>query len=154
MTSVKRHNDSSRGNQVMKFAKRLRGNVFLRYVAVSVTALATDMILFLLLLDVGAPSIAASSIGYSLGILVHWILSSRKVFHERVSEKGTAARTQQKAMFFASALLGLLMTVAIVGAGTAMGMDPRLAKIIAVILSFLLTYALRNIVIFRQNASV
>jgi putative flippase GtrA len=31
-----------------------------------------------------------------------------------------------------------------------MGIDPRLAKIIAIILSFLLTYALRNIVIFRQ----
>jgi putative flippase GtrA len=142
------------GKQVIKFANRLRGNVFLRYVAVSVGALATDMILFLLLLGAGVPSIAASAVGYSIGILAHWILSSRKVFHDRVSEKGTASRTQQKAMFFASALLGLLMTVAIVGAGTAMGMDPRLAKIIAIIMSFLLTYALRNIVIFRQKSPV
>ena len=139
---------------MIKFANRLRGNVFLRYVAVSVGALATDMILFLLLLGAGVPSIAASAVGYSIGILAHWILSSRKVFHDRVSEKGTAARTQQKAMFFASALLGLLMTVAIVGAGTAMGMDPRLAKVIAIIMSFLLPYALRNIVIFRQKTPV
>ena len=76
------------------------------------------------------------------------------MFQDRVSEKGTAARTQQKAMFLASALLGLLMTVAIVGTGAALGIDPRLAKIIAIIISFLLTYALRNIVIFRQAPSV
>lgn len=124
--------------------------MFLRYVAVSVGALATDMGVFLALLEAGLPSISASAIGYSIGILAHWILSSRKVFQDRVSDKGTAARTQQKAMFLASALLGLLLTVAIVGAGTALGLDPRLAKIIAILISFLLTYALRNIVIFRQ----
>lgn len=135
---------------MIKFANRLRGNVFLRYVAVSVGALATDMGVFLALLEAGLPSISASAIGYSIGILAHWILSSRKVFQDRVSDKGTAARTQQKAMFLASALLGLLLTIAIVGAGTALGLDPRLAKIIAIIISFLLTYALRNIVIFRQ----
>lgn len=135
---------------MIKFANRLRGNVFLRYVAVSVGALATDMGVFLALLEAGLPSISASAIGYSIGILAHWILSSRKVFQDRVSDKGTAARTQQKAMFLASALLGLLLTIAIVGAGTALGLDPRFAKIIAIIISFLLTYALRNIVIFRQ----
>lgn len=128
--------------------------MFLRYVAVSVGALATDMGVFLALLEFGLPSIAASAVGYSIGILTHWMLSSRKVFQDRVSDKGTAERTQQKAMFLASALLGLLMTVIIVGAGTALGMDPRLAKIIAIIISFLLTYALRNIVIFRQVPSV
>ncbi|OYY69433.1 MAG: polysaccharide biosynthesis protein GtrA [Sphingomonadales bacterium 28-55-16] len=126
------------------------GNIFLRYVAASIGALAMDMGVFLALLEVGLLSIAASAVGYALGILTHWMLSSRAVFHDRVSDKGTAARSQQKAMFLASALLGLIMTVAIVGAGTAMGIDPRLAKIIAIILSFLLTYALRNIVIFRQ----
>ena len=128
--------------------------MFLRYVAVSVGALATDMGVFLALLEFGLPSMAASAVGYSIGILTHWMLSSRKVFQDRVSDKGTAERTQQKAMFLASALLGLLMTVIIVGAGTALGMDPRLAKILAIIISFLLTYALRNIVIFRQAPSV
>jgi putative flippase GtrA len=130
------------------------GNVFLRYVAASIGALAMDMGVFLALLEVGLLSIAASAVGYALGILTHWMLSSRAVFHDRVSDKGTAARSQQKAMFLASALLGLIMTVAIVGAGTAMDIDPRLAKIIAIILSFLLTYALRNIVIFRQLPTV
>ncbi len=135
---------------MIKLANRLRGNVFLRYVAVSIGALATDMIVFLLLLETGMPGTAASAVGYSVGILTHWILSSRKVFHDRVSGKGTAARTQQKAMFLASALIGLVLTIIVVGAGTALGIDARIAKVVAITTSFLLTYLLRNAVIFRQ----
>jgi putative flippase GtrA len=132
---------------VIKLANQLRGNVFLRYVAVSVCALATDMTVFLLLLETG---MAASAVGYSVGIFAHWILSSRKVFHDRVSEKGTVARTQQKAMFLASALMGLVLTMIVVGAGTALGIDARIAKVVAIGTSFMLTYLLRNVVIFRQ----
>ena len=135
---------------MIKLANQLRGNVFLRYVAVSIGALAADMTVFLLLLEIGMPATAASAVGYSVGIFAHWILSSRKVFHDRVSEKGTVARTQQKAMFLASALMGLVLTMIVVGAGTALGIDARIAKVVAITTSFLLTYLLRNVVIFRQ----
>jgi putative flippase GtrA len=135
---------------VIKLANQLRGNVFLRYVAVSIGALAADMTVFLLLLEIGMPAMAASAVGYSIGIFAHWILSSRKVFHDRVSEKGTIARTQQKAMFLASALMGLVLTMIVVGAGTALGIDARIAKVVAIGTSFMLTYLLRNVVIFRQ----
>ena len=135
---------------MIKLANQLRGNVFLRYVAVSIGALAADMTVFLLLLEIGMPAMAASAVGYSVGIFAHWILSSRKVFHDRVSEKGTVARTQQKAMFLASALMGLVLTMIVVGAGTALGIDARIAKVVAITTSFLLTYLLRNVVIFRQ----
>jgi putative flippase GtrA len=135
---------------VIKLTNRLRSNVFLRYVAVSVGALATDMIVFLLLLETGMPGTAASAVGYSVGIFAHWILSSRKVFHDRVSEKGTSARSQQKAMFLGSAILGLVLTIIVVGAGTALGIDPRIAKVAAIATAFVLTYLLRNVVIFRQ----
>ena len=53
-------------------------------------------------------------------------------------------------MFLASALIGLVLTIIVVGAGTALGMDPRVAKVVAIATSFLLTYLLRNVVIFRQ----
>ncbi|MFM2410678.1 MAG: hypothetical protein RL481_1506 [Pseudomonadota bacterium] len=135
---------------MIKLANQLRGNVFLRYVAVSIGALAADMTVFLLLLEIGMPATAASAVGYSVGIFAHWILSSRKVFHDRVSEKGTVARTQQKAMFLASALIGLVLTMIVVGAGTALGIDARVAKGAAIATSFVLTYLLRNVVIFRQ----
>jgi putative flippase GtrA len=123
---------------------------YMRYLVVSVGALSVDLGLFLILLHFGVVSMAASAIGYSVGIAVHWFLSSRKVFGDRVSDRGTAERTQQKAMFVMSALLGLGMTTAIVGAGDALGFDPRVAKIVAIGISFQLTYLLRNVIIFRS----
>jgi putative flippase GtrA len=135
-------------------AEKLRGNLFLRYFVVSVGALATDMAIFLLLLSAGVSSVAASAIGYSVGILAHWILSSRKVFQDRVSQRGTTERTQQKAMFVMSALLGLATTIVIVGFGEWLGLDPRLAKLVAIGISFQLTYLLRNVLIFRSNRTV
>jgi putative flippase GtrA len=124
---------------------------FLRYVVVSVGALAVDMGVFLALLQTGMASAVAAALGYSVGIATHWTLSSRKVFADRVSDRGTRERTQQKAMFVVSALLGLVVTMSIVGFGDAVGLDPRIAKMIAIGVSFMLTYFLRNILIFRSN---
>jgi putative flippase GtrA len=53
-------------------------------------------------------------------------------------------------MFLASALMGLVLTMIVVGAGTALGIDARIAKVAAIATSFSLTYLLRNVVIFRQ----
>jgi putative flippase GtrA len=122
---------------------------YMRYLVVSFTALAIDLALFLLLLQAGMNSMVASAIGYAVGIFAHWFLSSRKVFQDRVSERGTAERTQQKAMFLMSALIGLACTTAIVGLGEWMGIDARIAKLVAIIVSFQLTYLLRNVLIFR-----
>jgi putative flippase GtrA len=122
---------------------------YMRYLVVSVGALAVDVGLFLLLLQAGLVSMAASAIGYSVGIAVHWFLSSRTVFQDRVSDRGTAERTQQKAMFLMSALLGLATTTAIVGFGDWIGIDARIAKLAAIAVSFQLTYLLRNLLIFR-----
>jgi putative flippase GtrA len=126
---------------------------FLRYVVVSVGALAVDMGVFLGLLQTGMISALAAAIGYSVGIAAHWTLSSRKVFADRVSDRGTRERAQQKAMFVVSALLGLIVTMGIVGAGDALGLDPRIAKVMAIGISFILTYLLRNVVIFRTGPS-
>jgi putative flippase GtrA len=122
---------------------------FVRYGVVSVCALAVDLGIFLALLQSGVLSAGAAAIGYAVGILAHWMLSSRKVFQDRVSERGTRQRAQQKAMFVVTALLGLVMTMAVVGAGEMLGVDPRIAKVLAIGLSFVLTYMLRNVVIFR-----
>jgi putative flippase GtrA len=129
----------------------LRQLTFIRYTVVSIAALIADMCVFLALLKAGTPSTVAAAIGYTIGILAHWLLSSRKVFQDRVSERGTAERRQQKAMFVISALLGLAITMAIVGLGEALGLDPRIAKIMAIGTSFVLTYLLRNVVIFRAG---
>lgn len=122
----------------------------LRYGCASVAALAVDMGVFLLLLAVLMPAALASALGYSAGIVTHWLFSSRTVFTETVAERGPA-RTRQKALFVASALIGLALTIAIVGAGDTAGIDPRLAKLAAIGVSFVATWLLRSRIVFRDS---
>lgn len=131
---------------------RLRDIRFLRYLLASVGALAVDLGGFFLLLSLGVFAAGASAIGYALGILAHWLLSSRKVFHDTVADRGMA-RTRQKAMFVISALMGLALTTAIVGGADMAGIDPRPAKLVAVGASFMLTWLLRSKVVFRCPAA-
>lgn len=128
---------------------RLRKTTVIRYGIASVGALAVDMGLFLALLSIGMMAAIASAIGYSAGIVAHWILSSRKVFNDSVAERG-AARTRQKALFVVSALIGLALTTAIVGLVTALHGDPRLAKLVAIVVSFTATWLLRKHLVFRD----
>ena len=127
---------------------RLGGFRLLRYVIASVDALAVDMGCFLALLTLGVWPAAAGAAGYATGILAHWIMSSRAVFTDSVAPGGEA-RMRQKALFVASALVGLALTFAIVWSGDVAGMDPRLAKLIAVAVSFVATWLLRSRVVFR-----
>jgi putative flippase GtrA len=130
--------------------RRIADIVFLRYLTASAIALGVDFGSFLVLLQFGIPAAIAAALGYSLGIVTHWLLSTRAVFTNRVAPRGIE-RTRQKAMFVFSALLGLGLTTAIVGAGTAMGIDPRLAKLAAIAVSFSVTWLLRERLIFRSR---
>jgi putative flippase GtrA len=120
---------------------------YFRYVAVSAAALGVDMALFLTLIAGGVLATLASGLGYCLGIFVHWFLSSRFVFGAQLADNG-AARTKQKGLFVGSALLGLGLTMLIVGVSAAAGFDPRAAKIVAIAVSFNVTYLLRKVVVF------
>ncbi|WP_291133636.1 GtrA family protein [Erythrobacter sp.] len=127
---------------------RLRDARFVRYLLASVGALAVDMGAFLALLSAGSAAAPASAAGYSLGIVAHWLMSSRAVFHGSVAESGLA-RTRQKALFVISALLGLALTTAIVGLGERAGADPRAAKLVAIGVSFMATWLVRSRIVFR-----
>ena len=129
---------------------RLRQVVLVRYLGASVIALGCDMASFLALLELGLAPGPAAAAGYGLGILVHWLVSSRKVFGDSVARHG-AARTRQKELFVVSALIGLAVTTLIVGAGSMLGLDPRLAKLVAVGASFTVTWLLRDVVVFRRD---
>lgn len=131
-----------------------RGEIrWLNYLLASGLALGSDAGLFLLLLDAGLPPMAASAVGYCAGIFVHWLVSSRLVFADGAAERGTGERHRQKLLFVGSALIGLAITTAIVGTGTALGLDPRLAKLAAIIVSFQTTYLLRRHIVFRAAAA-
>lgn len=129
---------------------RVRGWTWLLYVGASVAALAVDMGLFLLLLRTGMAAAAASAAGYMAGIVIHWLVSSRLVFAAHAAQD-VAARNRQKALFVASALVGLAITVAIVGIGDLLGFDPRLAKIAAIAVSFQTTYLMRKAFVFAAR---
>ncbi len=132
---------------------KLRDIRFVRYVLASVGALAVDVVSFLALLSAGVMAAPASAVGYSLGILAHWLMSSRAVFQDNVAEGGMA-RTRQKALFVVSALVGLALTTAIVGVGDWSGIDPRIAKGAAIFVSFFATWILRSRVVFRSNTAM
>jgi len=124
---------------------------FVRYILASVGALAVDVGAFLALLAVGMLAAPASAVGYSLGILAHWLMSSRAVFQDSVAEGGMA-RTRQKALFVISALVGLGLTTAIVGGADWGGVDPRFAKLVAIGVSFIATWLIRSRIVFRADA--
>ena len=128
---------------------KLRDIRFIRYVLASVGALAVDVGSFLALLSLGTAAAPASAVGYSLGILAHWLMSSRAVFQDKVASGGMA-RTQQKALFVISALIGLALTTAIVGVGDWSGIDPRIAKLGAIVVSFFVTWLIRSKIVFRD----
>ena len=127
-----------------------RGEIrWLNYLLASGLALGSDAGLFLLLLDGGLSPVAASAVGYCAGILVHWLISSRLVFADGTAARGTGERHRQKLLFVGSAFIGLAVTTAIVGSGSALGLDPRLAKLAAIVVSFQTTYLLRRHIVFR-----
>jgi len=130
---------------------RLSDLSILRYLLASVGALAVDMGSFLGLMALGLAATPASAAGYTLGILAHWLLSSRAVFTGRVAQSGIA-RTRQKVLFVVSALAGLALTTGIVAAAQALSIDPHAGKLVAIVLSFALTWWLRNVVVFRALA--
>jgi putative flippase GtrA len=125
----------------------LRNWTYLRYILSSAGALAVDMSLFMALFHLGVFPAAASAIGYMSGIAAHWLLSSRAVFADNVAQRGRG-RDRQKALFLGSALVGLAITTLTVGAGDLAGLDPRLAKLVAIAISFQATYLMRKKVVF------
>ncbi len=120
---------------------------YLRYIAVSGAALAVDMAVFLMLIAVGMAPAIGSGISYLTGMVAHWFLSSRFVFGAYLAQSG-AGRGKQQGLFFASALAGLSLTIAIVGLGDWLGVDPRMAKLVAVAVSFNATYLMRRKIVF------
>ena len=127
---------------------RLREVTLARYLLASIGALAVDLGCFLALLTAAVPAALASAAGYSLGIAAHWWMSSRAVFADGVAARGPE-RTRQKALFVASALIGLALTTGIVGLGALAGMDPRAAKLAAIVASFAATWVMRRRIVFR-----
>lgn len=135
----------------MRIALRLWNDTFLRYFAASGIALGADASCFFLLVGAGARPGLAAAIAYCLGILVHWLISSRAVFVRELAARGPE-RTRQKMLFVVSAVAGLVLTTLTVSAGAAFGINLALTKGVAVAGSFTLTWMARRWIVFRPAA--
>lgn len=129
------------------FSKQLLGWRYMRYVLVSVVALVADLTSFALLLHKGMGGAAAAATGYSIGIIIHWWLSSRAVFGAALAPTGTA-RLRQQCLFVVSALVGLGLTTGIVALALAVGLPAIAAKGCAVVVSFNAVYIVRRSMVF------
>lgn len=138
---------SSATHMIQKLSIFWQSFTFARYFGASVVALIVDSAIYgIAILATIMPSIAAA-IGYSVGIVIHWMVSSNFVF---IGKKKTGAKLQlQRALFAGSALLGLGLTIGIVQMLTTLGSGPILAKIAAVGVSFIAVYAARKWGVFR-----
>jgi len=121
--------------------------VYVRYIGASAVSLGVDFAIFMVALSVGVPPALAAACGYIVGIVCHWLISSRMVFVGHVAED-SASRRNQQALFVLSALVGLGITTGIVGIGSRYGLDPRVAKGIAIVVSFQATYLIRKKLVF------
>ncbi len=125
----------------------MRSQIYTRYIGASLVSLAVDFAVFMAALSLGAPPALAAATGYVAGIVCHWAISTRFVFAARIAASA-AGKQQQQALFLLSALVGLGITTGIVGIGSRFGFDPRLAKGVAIVVSFQATYVLRKKVVF------
>ena len=125
---------------------------FAAYGVASALALGFDLASYLLLIGAGMAAPLAAVLGYALGIGVHWLASSQFVFAGRVAQGGRE-RSAQMGLFALSALVGLALTWMIVSGGVAAGLDPRLAKIAAIAVSFVATFLLRARFVFAPRGT-
>lgn len=123
---------------------------YVRYGLVSVGALGADLAVFQMLLYLGVAAALAAALGYALGVAVHWFMSARLVFAGETHQRGSRERRRQKLLFALSALVGLTITTGIVAGGTELGLDPRLAKLVAIGASFQAVWLIRRLYVFAK----
>ncbi|EPR16981.1 polysaccharide biosynthesis protein GtrA [Sphingobium indicum IP26] len=118
---------------------------FTRYLLASICALSADFALFMLLHRLGASPALAALGGYSGGLVLHWMISTQFVFEMR-----QPPTHGQRIAFILSALIGMAITMGLVGGLSGLGLPPAVAKLAAVPVSFLSVYAIRKYGIFAR----
>ena len=103
---------------------------------------------FLLLYGNGMAPVLAAVASYVMGVVIHWMVSSRFVFADRLASRGLARGTQQL-LFALSALAGLAITAGIVWFAGEIDVDPRIGKLVAMGASFLAVWTIRLLLVFR-----
>jgi putative flippase GtrA len=123
----------------------------IRYGLVSTLALACDVAVYAVALRLAAAPAAAGAIGYSVGLLVHYLLSSRWVFPDRAGQRRVVPTF---AKFAASGLMGLIMTTSVIAMLTGSGVSGAFeAKAAAVGLTYMAVFLVRRRYVFAPPRS-
>lgn len=116
------------------------------YTVASGLALGLDLATFNALLMTGMRAALAGVIGYAVGLVLHYVLSSNYVFRVVDSSKGSAQRFVE---FCVSGAVGLAMTWAIIHIATDFAHLPAMiGKAAAVVASFIVVFVLRRSIVF------
>lgn len=123
---------------------------FLRYLAASAAALALDTAAFTLALRFGAGLAAAACVGFILGLVLIYCLSTRLVF----SQRRLVDRRSEFALFACVGVAGLLLTQALLWLLVSrLGTDPLVAKLASACGVFLFNFCLRKVLLFTTRGT-
>jgi putative flippase GtrA len=122
-----------------------------RYSLASALALALDFAVYLTLTTSAVSPPLAGVIGYALGTVLHFLLSTRFVFDARATDKLHARLFGEFAM---SGIAGIGITAIVIALATqAAGLAALPAKVLAAGASFLVVFALRRTVVFAKSGA-
>lgn len=120
-----------------------------RYAVVSLLALAVDYAAYLSLVSAGTRPMLAGMIGYPMGLLLHFTLSTAFVFDTSRVDKAPARLFGEFAL---SGVAGLAVTTLVIATATdGAGLAALPAKVLATGVSFLVVYSLRRSVVFAAR---
>lgn len=120
------------------------------YLLVSVAALTLDLAVYSLLLASFASPTLPAAIGYSIGLVLHYLLASRFVFAAaRRDGRGLTSEAPTFAKYAATGIAGIAMTSAIVAiCADLLGWNALAAKLIATVFAFVAVFLARKFIVF------
>jgi putative flippase GtrA len=119
----------------------------LRYLFTGGTAAIVDLEVFRLLCLTRAPIVLAAACSFCAAAVVNFLLSSRWVFDTR-------ATRQAFALFFAGAIVGLLVNVTVTAVcAIHFNLPPSLAKVLGIAAAFLLNFWINMRLVFRKTTT-
>ena len=117
-----------------------------RYLVVSAVALGFDLSIYALGLRASLAAPAAGALGYSGGLMIHYVLSAFWVFPDPMGQRRIRVTLLK---FFATGLLGLALTSGLIGTLTdARLCGPYVAKLVAIAVSTVTVFAVRRAYVF------
>lgn len=125
-------------------------NQLSRYTVISALALGVDFACYLALADAKYPAPIAGVIGYAIGMLLHFSLSTRYVFKKQACGKSDGRLFTE---FVISGAAGIFLTAAVITVATGIfHLSALTAKFCAVAISFIGVFLLRRSVVFAPRA--